>query len=207
LRGAIFGTPHFFVMSSIFIFMKSQSNKKQSKNIERLRTLCGQLTTRDDQLKRDLKMFEGFFSNFPIPVTMWSLGNDNAVLSKRGSAFACDEPKSLGEMFKSPTLCDEAVKKHQLALSGKMVTYFMEHENKLFWCKLVPRKDDDGNSLGVLGMAWDVTSNSVMLRCLETILELLDSDADPQDIRNEAISGLNASRLKKMLDEENLTDA
>ena len=169
--------------------------------------LCSELNTRDDQLKRDLKMFESFFSNFPIPVTMWSVGNDQAVLSKRGDAFECDEPKSLGELFKCPTLCDEAVKKHQLALSGKTVTYFMEHESKLFWCKLVPRTDDSGNSLGVLGMAWDVTSNSVMLRCLETIVELLDSAADQQDIRDEALSGLSASRLKKMLDEESIQNA
>jgi len=152
-------------------------------------------------------MFEGFFSNFPVPVTMWSVGNDHAVLSKRGNAFACDEPKNLGEMFKCPILCDEAVKKHQLALSGKAVTYFVEYESRLLWCKLVPREDDSGNSLGVLGMAWDVTSNSIMLRCLETILELLDSGANLQDIRNEASSGLSASRLKKMLDEEKIQNA
>ena len=197
----------FFMLSPIFIFMKSTSGNKKNKNIERLRTLCNELKPRDDQLKKDLRMFEGFFSNFPVPVTMWSIGKGGTVLSKWGNAFTCKDPRNLEEMFECPVLRDESLKKHTSAFLGNVMTYFVEYNDQLFWCKLVPRENDAGDVMGVLGMAWDVTSNAVMLQCLETILGLLDSDADPRDIRNEAVNGLNASRLKKMLDEENLADA
>ena len=181
--------------------MKSSLEKRKNENIEKLKSLCEQLNTRDDQIKRDLKMFEGFFANFPIPVTMWSIGKNHAVLAKWGNAFTCNEPKNLEEMFECSLLRDESVKKHEEALSGNQVTYFIEHENKIFWCKLVPREDITQATVGVLGMAWDVTSNAIMVHCLEKTLELLETDCDVGMIKSEISKALNASRLKKMLDE------
>ena len=182
--------------------MKGPDSKRiRSENLQQLYTLCENLSGRDDQLKKDLQMFEDFFCSFPIPVTMWSIGKDHVVLSKWGNAFTCKKPKNLEEIFECPELRNESVKKHEMALQGNPVSYFVEHETRLFWCKLVPRRNDLAEVLGVTGMAWDVTSNAVMLHGLEKIIELLDSEASFSEIKNEALAALSASRLHKMLAE------
>ena len=61
--------------------MKIKSSK--SKGLERLHSLVDELSDRDDQLKRDMRLFEEFFETFPIPVTMWSVSLEKTLLSNR----------------------------------------------------------------------------------------------------------------------------
>ena len=132
--------------------MASQKNTSK-KSLTRLRELCDQLSDRDDQLKKDLQLFEGFFSTFPIPVTMWSIGKDHRVLSVRGEGYTCSKASTLEEMFECDHLRDQSVDKHELALSGEVVTFFVESNDCVYWTKLVPRENDKGESIGVIGMA------------------------------------------------------
>ena len=194
--------PLFFLLIRIFISMTTQDSRKNMsrKTLKRLRQLCDELVGRDDQLKKDLKLFEGFFSNFPIPVTMWSIGKDNVVLSKKGNAFTCEKAHTLEEIFECPELRKKSIKKHELALKGEIVSYFVENSNKLYWNKLIPSKNADGTVSGIIGIAWDVTSNSIMLHCLEKIIDLTEKD-NPclQEIQEIASTAISTSRLNSML--------
>ena len=186
--------------------MASRKNTNK-KSLTRLRELCDQLSDRDDQLKKDLQLFEGFFSTFPIPVTMWSIGKDHTVLSVRGEGYTCSKASTLEEMFKCDNLRNQSIEKHELALSGEVVTFFVESDDCVYWTKLVPRKNEKDESIGVIGMSWDVTTNAIMIHCLEEIISMLESNKKNEEILPIAKRGLSASRLKKMLDvkeEENV---
>ena len=185
--------------------MTSSHYKEKSQNLQKLQALCDKLGSKDVQLERDIQMFESFFTNFPVPVTIWSIGNDHAVLSKRGNSFMQNEAKTLEEIFDCPILKKQSVQKHEIALQGETVTYFMHHENQLLWCKLIPRRDDTGAMLGVMGIAWDVSSNALMLHGLERALELLDNGGGMDEIRDEITKALDSSRLRRMLAEEEMT--
>ena len=65
----------------------------------RLRSLVNELSDRDDQLKKDMRLFEEFFETFPIPVTMWSISREKAILSKRGNGFVAHEADCLENLF------------------------------------------------------------------------------------------------------------
>ena len=82
------GPSFFFIfLSPIFIPVKLGVNIVSSrKTIDRIRNLVDNLSDRDVQLKSDSRLFEDFFKNFPIPVTMWSLDIDGNIISKKGSA-------------------------------------------------------------------------------------------------------------------------
>jgi len=180
----------------------AHTGKKKRPGLRRLRELCTELIDRDDQLKKDLSLFDGFFNNFPIPVTMWSIGKDHTVLSKRGNAFTCQQAKTLEELFKCPMIREQSIEKHEQALGGDTVSYFVEESNHVYWTRLVPRQDDDGSITGVVGIAWDVTTNAIMLSSLENIVSLINDGSSCEEIKKEALRGLDCSRLKKMFDEE-----
>tara|TARA_R100000808_G_scaffold25097_1_gene61926 strand:+ start:53798 stop:54361 length:564 start_codon:yes stop_codon:yes gene_type:complete len=183
----------------------SSKKTKPNKNIEKLRRLCDQLNDRDDQLKRDFRMFEDFFSNFPVPVTMWFIGKDHTVLSKHGNAFTCQSPATLEEMFECPELRDESIKRHEQAFNDEVVTYFVKYETKLFWCKLVPRKVEN-NIAGILGIAWDITSNSIMLHNIQKAKEIIDNSGNTHSAAAALQDALDASRLRKLLKERGMLD-
>ena len=189
----------------IFNIMTSLSSANR-KGLKRLRELCNELSDRDDQLKRDLQLFEGFFSSFPLPVTMWSIGKDHSVLSVRGEGYSCSKASTLEEMFECPALREQTVEKHEKALKGETISFFVESEDHIYWTKLVPRKNSDDNIIGVVGISWDVTNNAVMIHCLEEIIKMLQEGKDYNDILPTAQRGLKASRLKKMLDEKEHED-
>jgi hypothetical protein len=181
---------------------KSAPRKKRRKSISKLYEMCDQLSNRDDQLKRDLRMFEDFFCNFPLPVTMWSIDPDFNLLSKRGNFFSLQDSETIDMMFECDVLKGKFIEKHKIALEGIPVSYFIERNEKLFWAKLVPRRNEDESITGVMGIAWDVTSNSIMLRAFESIIHEVDNGCDKKEIRKEAFHALNVSRLRKLLEKE-----
>ena len=199
------GSPFFLPIKCIFSIMPSQ-RKASKKSLTRLRELCDQLSDRDDQLKKDLQLFEGFFSTFPIPVTMWSIGKDHRVLSVRGEGYTCSKASTLEEMFECDHLRNQSVDKHELALAGEVVTFFVESNDCVYWTKLVPRENDKGESIGVIGMAWDVTSNAIMIHCLEEIIKMVEAKEAYSKILPIAKRGLSVSRLKKLLEEKEKDD-
>jgi len=172
--------------------------------LDKLRKIVEDLSVRDDQLKRDLKMFENFIESFPLPVTMWSINREHVVLSNRGTAFACGgkSVNSLDDIFKCPNMRKDAIEKHNEALQGKAQAYFIQDEQHIYYTRLVPRPDEDGSILGVVGIAWDVSSNAIMISKLEDIVEIVDGAGDLDAIKQAAQDALSVSRLRKLLSEE-----
>ena len=145
------------------------SMRKSRQSMSRLKALVNELSDRDDQLKKDFELFEEFFENFPIPVTMWSITKDKTIISQRGNGFACQKANNLEDMFLCPVVKEMSLERHEQALRGEKVDYFVKTDEKVYFAKLVPRQDLDGKLTGVSGIAWDVTSNAIMLACIETI--------------------------------------
>jgi hypothetical protein len=144
---------------------------KPSSNINRLKVLVDELSDRDTQMRKDHDLFEDFFENFPLPVTIWSVTKEHAVVSQRGNDFACRKATTLDEMFQCPTIKKASLKYHELALGGKKVDYMVTVGDNVYYAKLVPSFDDNGGVVGVTGIAWNVTSNATMLTCVEQIAE------------------------------------
>ena len=177
------------------------SNYTTHKTLARLKLLVNDLSNRDDQLKKDFQLFEELFENFPVQVTMWSITKDKTVISQRGNGFICQKAKSLEDMFLCPNIKEISIEKHELALMGNKVDYFIEAKDKLYFAKLVPRKDDKGNITGVSGISWDVTSNSIMLECIKAICEMTSGKKGLyNEVNKFANKGLLASKLQILLD-------
>tara|TARA_A100001391_G_scaffold110548_1_gene74160 strand:- start:529 stop:1119 length:591 start_codon:yes stop_codon:yes gene_type:complete len=181
------------------VFLMESSGKRR-KSLTRLRKLVNQLSDRDDQLKKDMRLFQKFFETFPIPVTMWSISADGMILSKRGNGFIAHEASDLHELFPCPDIANTSIEKHEEALAGKQVDYFAKSGACVFYVKLLPRLDDAGNVAGVTGISWDVTSNAIMLSCLEDIATISDKRrGDYKQINTKAVYALETSRLRKLL--------
>ena len=179
---------------------KNQTNRKRGKQtMVRLRELCNELNDRDEGIKRDLKLFEEAFINFPVPVVMWTINKDGLVLSKRGNALINDDAKNLSEMFKCEVLRDLSLEKHHEALEGITTTYFAEFAGSTYYTRLIPRKDS-GIVQGVIGVAWDVTSNIIMLRCLESIQDHLEQ-GNYEEALSDSKKAISASRLRIILEQ------
>jgi hypothetical protein len=96
--------------------------------------------------------------------------------------------------------------KHAEALKGDIVSYFIEGNEKTYWVKLVPRKHVDDTVLGVVGIAWDITSNAIMLDSLEKVVSEAKSGRDLKKIRAAAEKAIGASRLKTLLENEGVVE-
>ena len=95
----------------------------RKKRISKIRCLVEELSDRDKQLKSDANMFEEFFVNFPIPVTMWSLDESGNVLSKRGNTVVNETCTDLNNMFLED-YSEDFKKAHDIAFSGKPTAFF-----------------------------------------------------------------------------------
>lgn len=172
------------------------------KGLVRLQSLVDELSDRDEQIRRDVQLFESFFDNFPIPVTIWAITKDKTIISQRGNGFACQEANTLSEMFLCPTVRQVSLENHEKALLGEVVDYFVKSEEGVYYAKLIPRYSPQGDISGVTGIAWDVTSNAVILSCLENIHEITGGKRGQyKEIHKISERGLTASRLRLLLDE------
>jgi len=175
----------------------------KSSSLSRLHDLVNELSDRDDQLKKDMRLFQKFFETFPIPVTMWSISSDGVILSKRGNGFIAHEAKNLDELFPCPDIAHTSIKKHEAALRGEQLDYFAMSGECVFYVKLLPRHDDEGKICGVTGVSWDITSNAVMISCLEDVSELSrNRRGDYKNIFNKSEKALDASRLRQLLSDK-----
>jgi hypothetical protein len=176
--------------------------RKPRPEITRLKSLVNELNNRDDQLKKDFQLFEDFFHNFPIPVTMWSITKDKTIVSQRGNGFACQKAKNLEDLFQCPVIKEMSLERHELALKGTKVDYFVKTDEKVYFAKLVPRRGENDDIVGVSGIAWDVTSNVIMLSCMESIHETAAGRrGDYKDIQQQSEKAIVSSRLRHLLDE------
>lgn len=170
--------------------------------ILKLKCLVDELSDRDKQLKADASMFEDFFKNFPIPVTMWSLDSAGNVLSKRGNTVIKEECTSLENMFLKD-YSQDFVDAHSKALAGEATAFFSVLPDKTYYTRLVPRKKNDSVA-GITGISWDITSNYKILETLQQIVDIAKkSDHDGcNQIQGLAETALSASRIKKLLEKD-----
>ena len=71
----------------------------------------------------------------------------------------------------------------------------------------MPRKNESDEIVGVVGISWDVTTNAIMIHCLEEIIVMLENDVPHKEIMPTAKRGLSASRLRKMLEDKEAFNA
>lgn len=166
------------------------------KRIEKIRNLVDNLSDRDKQLKSDARLFEDFFHNFPIPVTMWSLDESGNVISKRGNTVICENASCLENMFHEK-YSEDFRKAHEKAYAGQNVSFFSRLPEKTYYTRLVPRKNESQKVTGLTGISWDITSNFTILECLKEIRDLAE---DKSEVKKLSEKALNCSRIKSLLE-------
>jgi hypothetical protein len=175
---------------------------KAKDRLSKLRVLVDSLNDRDEEMKRNMQMFDRFFDNFPIPVTMWTIAKDGAVISQRGNGIVHEHADSVDALFECPILSGMAHEAHELAFAGEHKSFLARTEDNFYYVSIVPYVVDDKVS-SVSGIAWDVTSNAFMLAILETISELTEQrSGDYKNINELAHKALKASRLAYLIREE-----
>ena len=176
---------------------------ESKKRLKALRTIVEDLSDRDVRIKQDLQLFGDFFKNFPLPVTMWSVSKEGNVISQRGNGLICGASTSLEDLFLCPVVKGMCLEAHELALKGESVQQFVTQEKNIFYVSIVPRRLDNKEIVGVAGIAWDITSNAVILSILEDIQKLSEEkQVDTKKIRRLATKGLKSSRLKMLIQEK-----
>ena len=107
----------------------------------KLRTLVDSLEDRDKALKQDHNLFEKFFENFPIPVSMWSVNAEGKVLSCNGNGFLNEIAKTEDDLF----VCDQVAGKIKAAKSEckDVKELIVETEESTYFAKIITRKDGD----------------------------------------------------------------
>jgi len=190
-----------YLFLSFNIFQHRSPRVKNKKNFNRLHELVNELSDRDQQLKKDMKLFEEFFDTFPVPVTMWSITKEHVVVSQRGNGFISPGAKNLCDLFDCPNVKNESLENHEKALAGDVVSYFVKTDHSVHYVKLVPRTNEAKQIIGVSGIAWDVTVNAIMLSCLEDIHSMtLKRRGDYKNINSISKRALSVSRLKQLLE-------
>lgn len=167
-------------------------------HLSEIRSLVESLSDRDIKIKRDIRLFEDFFANFPIPVSIWSVTKEGTVVSQRGNGLICREAKCIDTLFSEFDDRDTYVKAHRTALEGKPYQGMTTCMGKTFFVTLAPRRDEKDSVSGVIGLAWDVTPNHDILSSLEKIANMT-SEGSIDDAKKEAKKAIRSSRLHKLL--------
>ena len=174
------------------------------RNLELLRGLVEDLSDRDVKIKRDMRLFEEFFLNFPIPVTIWAITKEGSVISQRGNGLICEDAECLETLFlgnKNRSVC---VDMHRDALVGNPRQELITHNRRVFYTSVVPRRNEAGEISGVAGLAWDVSPNYTMIKHLEDIQSITEDkpgvlEKDTKAINSKAKKALSQSRLYKLI--------
>lgn len=180
-------------------------NKRSRKNLDSIRDLIDGLSDRDVKIKRDVKMFEDFFDNFPIPVTIWFVSKEGTVVSQRGDGIINQSAKSIECLFEGCQAKDKSNDLHRKAFEGQSSQTLVSEGEKLYYMSIIPRRNEQGDVSGAAGLAWDVSPNNTMLEVLKKIEDITRNTNDEQkisvikDINDLASKGLSASRLNKLI--------
>ena len=175
-------------------------------HLSEIRELVNTLSDRDIKVKRDIRLFEEFFENFPIPVSIWSVTKEGTVVSQRGNGLICSNAKCIETLFDDFEERDNYVDAHRKSLNGEAYQGITSSGARTFFVSLAPRRDEKGNVSGVIGLAWDVTPNQNILASLEKIANLSDND-DLATARKEAQKAIETSRLHKLLKSQETKNA
>ena len=159
--------------------------------------LVDSLEDRDKALKQDHNLFEKFFENFPIPVSMWSVNAEGKVLSCKGNGFLNEIAKTEDDLF----VCDQVAGKIEAAKSEckDFKELFIETDDATYFAKILTRRDGE-DIIGTMGMAWDVSSNITILGSLSKIIEIANTTGDVGEMLKWAENGMVASKMRILLE-------
>ena len=166
-------------------------------SLMKLRTLVDSLEDRDKALKQDHNLFEKFFENFPIPVSMWSVNAEGKVLSCKGNGFLNEIAKTEDDLF----VCDQVAGKIAAAKSEckDVKELILETEESTYFAKVITRKDGD-DIIGTMGMAWDISSNITLLGSLIRVRDVANDSGDIEEMKKWAENGIAASRMRVLIE-------
>ena len=111
-----------------------------------------------------------------LPVVLWSTDPQLRITAIRGGgALAGEEGKTIEEAFENPTDAAPAVAAHRAALRGESVAYEAVFHGRAFSARVEPLVGPQGDVVGVVGFASDVTDRHDSQERLRTVI---DSDPD-----------------------------
>jgi len=179
---------------------------KTKDRLSKLRILVSSLNDRDVNMKKDMEMFERFFENFPIPVTLWTISKDGAVVSQHGNGIICEHADDVEQLFECPVISEMSHEAHEKAFKGENSNFLAKTEENFYYVSVVPHVVQDAVN-SVSGIAWDITSNAVMLAAVETIVDRTNGRRGTYRELNElAKRALKASRLARLIHQEGSRD-
>ena len=170
--------------------------------IDSLKNLVEKLSDRDTKLKQDFRLFEDFFKNFPIPVTMWATDLKGDVFSLKTTGFIDKETRNISEAIKYEPAQTSLVNMHDTILKGKRERRIIETKDKTYYVTVVPRRDSQKAIIGASGIAWDVSSNSFILDTLTKIKAASENKSETfESIAEMASEAIQQSRLNFLKNE------
>ncbi len=111
-----------------------------------------------------------------LPVLLWSTDPQLRITAIRGGgALLGEEGKTIEEAFENPTQAAPAVAAHRAALCGESVAYETVFHGRAFSARVEPLVGPQGDVVGVVGFAYDVTDRHDTQERLRTII---DSEPD-----------------------------
>jgi PAS domain S-box-containing protein len=111
-----------------------------------------------------------------LPVVLWSTDQQLRITAIRGGgALPGGEGKTIEEAFANPTHAAPAVAAHRAALRGESAAYETVFHGRAFSARVEPLVGPQGDVVGVVGFASDVTDRHDSQERLRTVIE---SDPD-----------------------------
>ena len=106
-----------------------------------------------------------------LPVVLWSTDPQLRITAIRGGgALAGEEGKTIEEAFENPTQAAPAVAAHRSALRGESLAYETVFHGRAFSARVEPLVGPQGDVVGVVGFAYDVTDRHDTQERLRTII-------------------------------------
>jgi len=106
-----------------------------------------------------------------LPVVLWSTDPQLRITAIRGGgALSGEEGKTIEEAFENPTQAAPVVGAHRAALRGESVAYETVFHGRAFSARVEPLVGPQGDVVGVVGFAYDVTDRHDTQERLRTII-------------------------------------
>src|SRR2546422_2042028 len=111
-----------------------------------------------------------------LPVVLWSTDPQLRITAIRGGgALAGEEGKTIEEAFENPTQAAPAVAAHRAALRGESLAYETVFHGRALSARVEPLVGPQGDVVGVVGFAYDVTDRH---DTQERLRAIIDSEPD-----------------------------
>ena len=141
-----------------------------------------------------------------LPVVLWSTDPQLRITAIRGGgALAGEEGKTIEEAFENRTDAAPAVAAHRAALRGESVAYEAVFHGRAFSARVEPLVGPQGDVVGVVGFASDVTDRHDSQERLRTVIDSdpdcvkqLDADGRLLDMNRAGLAMIQAENIEQV---------